>query len=60
MSPPEGEAIDGTAIDGIQIQSTGHGMITPPGEARGAMDTPAGDRENPYPGSGRLNTLTHD
>ena len=37
------------------IQSTGHGMIAPPSEARGAMDT-----ENPYPGGGWLNTLTHD
>ena len=40
---------------GRSIQSTGHGMIVPLGEVRGVMD-----RENPYPGSGRLNTLTHD
>ena len=44
----------------IQIQNTGHGMIAPPGEARGAMDSAPCDGENPYPGSGRLNTLTHD
>ena len=32
------------AEDGIQIQSTGYGMIAPPGEARGAMDSGPGDR----------------
>ena len=59
---PGGSAFHVLEGDGIQsfeedpgIQSTGHGMIAPPGEARGAMDT-----ENPYPGGGRLNTLTHD
>ena len=56
------DAFDGTVEleDRIQIQIAGHGMIAPPGEARGAMDTscstPRGS-EDPYPGNSRLNTL---
>ena len=63
------DALDGTVDpEGrIHIHCTGHGMIAPLGAARGAMDdsSPSGHvtttprvREDPYPGSGRLNTLT--
>ena len=56
------EGLDGSVEpqDGIQIQSTGHGMIAPPGAARGALDTSPCEREYPYPGGSRLNTLTHE
>ena len=59
---PEPLSVD-VWLDGLRsygtLPSGGSESIPLEGDP-GAMDSAPCDRENPYPGSGRLNTLTHD